>query len=140
MASGSAPALRHSQADCRAIGSFSSPSDAPSRMPGYLGQQVAAPVRELAELAHRCGFLVAGQLAPLGVMPGGAGELRDEDPVTIRAPGGGRPCSPVSLICTEKLRRTASYVTAGAEVGIRQAAASARSAAAMAAATGSRAR
>ena len=52
---------------------------------GHLGQQIAAPVRELAQLGHRRGFLLPGQLAPPGMMPGGAGELRDEDPVTTRA-------------------------------------------------------
>jgi hypothetical protein len=52
--------------------------------PSHLGQQGHAPVRELAELGHRRGFLVPGQHAPPGVTPGGAGELRDQDAVTIR--------------------------------------------------------
>ena len=48
-------------------------------------RDTGADVSELAaELGHRRGFLLPGQLAPSGVMPGGAGELRDEDAVTIR--------------------------------------------------------
>ncbi len=83
--SGSAPALRHSRADCRAIGSFSSPSDVPSRIPATSASRSPRPVRELAQLGHRRGFLLPGQLAPPGVMPGGASELGDEDAVTISA-------------------------------------------------------
>ncbi len=55
-------------------------------MPATSGQQVAAPGRELAEFGYRRGLLGPGQLAPFGVMPGGAGELGDEDAITARAP------------------------------------------------------
>jgi len=62
------------------------PSDVPSKIPATSASRSARPsASSRSYLAHRRGFLVPGQLAPLGVMPGGAGELRDEDPVTIRA-------------------------------------------------------
>jgi hypothetical protein len=51
MASGSVPAWRHSRAGCRAIGSFSSLGGALEDS-GRLGQQVSAPVRELAREPH----------------------------------------------------------------------------------------
>jgi len=52
--------------------------------PGDLGRQVSPAARELAQRGHRGGFLVAGELSPLRAVPRLAGELRDEDPVSLR--------------------------------------------------------
>jgi len=84
MASGSAPALRHSCAACRLSGSPGSPSPALEDS-GDFGQQIAAPGRELAEFGHGGGFLGPGGLPPPGVTSGCAGELGDEDPVRVRS-------------------------------------------------------
>ena len=53
--------------------------------PGDLGQQVGPAARELAELGHRGGFFIAGELPPAGPVPSLARELGDEDPVSLRA-------------------------------------------------------
>jgi len=53
--------------------------------PGDLGQQISPARCELAELGHRGGFLVPGQLTPSDVMPCRARELRDEDAVGVRS-------------------------------------------------------
>ena len=51
---------------------------------GYLGQQVGPACGEFAEFGHRGGLLVAGEVAPSGVVPGGSGELGDQEPVSSR--------------------------------------------------------
>ena len=53
--------------------------------PGYLGQQVRPPGRELAQPGHRGRMLGAGKLPPLRVMPCLTHELGDEDTVGLRA-------------------------------------------------------
>jgi hypothetical protein len=52
---------------------------------GDFGQQITAPGGKLAEFGHGGGFLGPGELAPPGVTSGGAGELRDQDPVRVRS-------------------------------------------------------
>jgi hypothetical protein len=52
---------------------------------GHLGEQVGPAARELAELGHRGGFLVAGQVAPSGPVPRFARDLGYEYPVSVRA-------------------------------------------------------
>jgi hypothetical protein len=49
-----------------------------------VGQKVGAACSELAQLPHRCGVLVLGQLPPASVLPGGAVKLRDQDTVSLR--------------------------------------------------------
>ena len=51
---------------------------------GHLGQQVGPAGGKLAEFGHRGGLLVAGEVAPSGVVPGGSGELGDQEPVSSR--------------------------------------------------------
>jgi hypothetical protein len=53
--------------------------------PGDLGEKVGAAARELAELGHRGRFLAAGQVAPAGPVAGLAGQLGDEDTISLRA-------------------------------------------------------
>lgn len=42
---------------------------------GHLGQRVGPACGEFAEVGHRGGLLVSGEVAPSGVVPGGSGEL-----------------------------------------------------------------
>jgi hypothetical protein len=51
---------------------------------GHLGQQVGPACSEFAEFGHRGGLLVRGEVAPAGVVPGGSGELGDQEPVSSR--------------------------------------------------------
>ena len=51
---------------------------------GHLGQQVGPACGKVAEFSHRGGLLVRGEVAPAGVVPGGAGELGDKEPVSRR--------------------------------------------------------
>ena len=51
---------------------------------GHLGQQVGPACGEVAEFSHRGGLLVRGEVAPSGVVPGGYGELGDQEPVSSR--------------------------------------------------------
>ena len=48
---------------------------------GHLGQQVGPACGKVAEFSHRGGLLVRGEVAPAGVVPGGSGELGDQEPV-----------------------------------------------------------
>jgi len=50
---------------------------------GHLGQQVGPACGKVAEFSHRGGLLVLGEVAPSGV-PGGSGELGDQEPVSSR--------------------------------------------------------
>src|SRR5690242_16836850 len=50
----------------------------------HLGQQVGPFSGKVAEFGHHGGLLVPGEVAPSGVVPGGSGELGDEEPVTSR--------------------------------------------------------
>ncbi len=50
---------------------------------GLFGEQVGAPRGQVAELGDRGGVFSGGEIAPLGVAGGGAGELCAEDPVRI---------------------------------------------------------
>jgi hypothetical protein len=50
----------------------------------HLGQQVGPAAGKVAEFSHRGGLLVAGEVAPSGVVPGGSGELGDQEPVPGR--------------------------------------------------------
>jgi hypothetical protein len=52
---------------------------------GDLGQQVGPAARELAELSHRGGFLVAAQFPPPRPAPRLAPDLGDEEAVSQRA-------------------------------------------------------
>jgi len=81
VASGPAPALRHSSAAWAASGSCSSPSDAPSVTPHTSARTAAG---ELAQRSHRGGLFIRGQLAPLRVMFRLARDLGDENPVSWR--------------------------------------------------------
>lgn len=47
-------------------------------------QEIGLVPGELAELGHRGGMFVLGQLPPAGVMPRGAVDPRDEYPVGLR--------------------------------------------------------
>ena len=84
MKASSAPASRHKAAAWRASGSSCRPSDAPSKMPATWASRSAQPPGKVAEFSHRGGLLVLGQVAPSGVVPGGSGELGDQDPVSSR--------------------------------------------------------
>ena len=48
------------------------------------GQQVGPACGKVAEFSHRGGLLVPGKVAPSGMVPGGSGELGDEEPVSSR--------------------------------------------------------
>jgi hypothetical protein len=50
----------------------------------HLGQQVGPACGKVAESGHRGGLLVRGEIAPAGVVPGGSGELGDQEPVSSR--------------------------------------------------------
>ena len=50
----------------------------------HLGQQVGPACGKFAELGHRGGLLVPGEAAPSGMVPGGSGELGDQEPVSSR--------------------------------------------------------
>ena len=50
----------------------------------HLGQQVGPAAGEFAEFGYRGGLLVRGEVAPAGVVPGGSGELGDQEPVSGR--------------------------------------------------------
>jgi hypothetical protein len=50
-----------------------------------VGQQIGAIARELAQLYHRGGVLVLGQLTPASVMLRSTVQLCDEHPVSPRA-------------------------------------------------------
>jgi hypothetical protein len=50
----------------------------------HLGQQVGPARGKFAEFGHRGGLLVPGEVAPSGVVPGGSGELGDQEPVSSR--------------------------------------------------------
>lgn len=52
---------------------------------GHLGEQVGPPGCELAELSHRGGLPVRGQLARADMPPGYGGEPGDKDTVRLRA-------------------------------------------------------
>ena len=49
----------------------------------HLGQKVGPACGKVAEFSHRGGLLVLGEVAPSGV-PGGSGELGDQEPVSSR--------------------------------------------------------
>ena len=51
---------------------------------GHLGQQVGPACGKVAEFSHRGGLLVRSEAAPSGVVPGGSGELGDQEPVSRR--------------------------------------------------------
>jgi hypothetical protein len=51
---------------------------------GHLGQEVGPAAGKVAEFGHRGGLLALGEVAPAGVVPGGSGELSDEEPVSGR--------------------------------------------------------
>jgi hypothetical protein len=51
---------------------------------GHLGQQVGPACGKVAEFGHRGGLLVRGEVAPAGVVPGGPGELGNQEPVSSR--------------------------------------------------------
>jgi hypothetical protein len=51
---------------------------------GHLGEQVGPACGEVAEFGHRGGLLVLGEVALAGVVPGGSGELGDQEPVSSR--------------------------------------------------------
>jgi len=51
---------------------------------GHLGQQVGPACGKVAEFGHRGALLVPGEVAPSGVVPGGSGELGDQEPVPSR--------------------------------------------------------
>ena len=53
--------------------------------PGDLGEQICPAAGELAQFGHCGGLLGGGELAPLRMMPGLVVELREEDPVSLRA-------------------------------------------------------
>lgn len=93
-AAGSAPALRHMPRGLPDNRLARFPLGRALQDPGHLGQQVRAASRELAQPGHHSGFLVPAQLTPPGVMPGSAGELRDEDTVTTRGDHVGVPGHP----------------------------------------------
>jgi hypothetical protein len=80
IASGSAPARRHSCAAQWANRSSSSPSDDP----GDLGEQVSPAACERAELGHRGSLVVAAKFAPPGTMPRLPRQFRYQDPVSLR--------------------------------------------------------
>ena len=48
------------------------------------GQQVGPAAGKVAEFSHRGGLLVRGEVAPPGMVPGGSGELGDQEPVSSR--------------------------------------------------------
>ena len=52
--------------------------------PGNVGQEVGSASGQLTELGHRGGVLSLGQLSPPGVMPCGAVQLGNQDPVSLR--------------------------------------------------------
>ena len=53
--------------------------------PGDLGGQVGSAARDGTEFGHGGGFLLLHERAPLGVMPGLAGELGHDHPICIGA-------------------------------------------------------
>jgi hypothetical protein len=53
--------------------------------PGYLGEQAAPAVRELAQCGHRSAFLVAGERPPLRPVPSLPRQLSYQNPVSLRA-------------------------------------------------------
>jgi hypothetical protein len=48
---------------------------------GHLGQQVGPASGKVAEFGHCGGLLALGEVTPAGVVPGGPGELGDQEPV-----------------------------------------------------------
>ena len=52
---------------------------------GHFSQQVSPAARQVAQRGGCGAFLVLSELAPPGPEPGLAGQLRDEDPVSLRA-------------------------------------------------------
>ena len=53
--------------------------------PGDLGQEVGAAARQLGQRGYRGGLLVASELMPPRPVPRLPRQLRDEDPVSLRA-------------------------------------------------------
>jgi hypothetical protein len=69
---------------------------------GHLGQQVGPAAGEVAEFSHRGGLLVPGEVAPAGMVPGGSGELGDQEPVPSR--------SETILIHLARIERASGYL------------------------------
>jgi hypothetical protein len=82
--SGSAPANRHNRAADRASGSSGSPSLVPSKIPATSASRSARPPASSRSAATAAASFAASELAPLRVVPGLAGELGYQDPVSLR--------------------------------------------------------
>jgi hypothetical protein len=75
---------------------------------GHLGQQVGPACGKFAEFGHRGGLLVPGEVAPSGVVPGGSGELGDQEPVSSR--------HETILVHLARIERTSGYLKQAGEL------------------------
>jgi hypothetical protein len=75
---------------------------------GHLGQQVGPAYGKFAEFGHRGGLLVLGEVAPSGVVPGGSGELGDQEPVSSR--------HETILVHLARIERTSGYLKQAGEL------------------------
>jgi hypothetical protein len=77
----------------------------------HLGQQVGPASGKFAEFGHRGGLLVLGEVAPSGMVPGGSGELGDEEPVSSR-------CTTI-LVHLARIERASGYLKQAGELSRR---------------------
>jgi hypothetical protein len=83
MRSGSAPAAISSSAAWRLIGALMACSQQPMSKADFLGEQVGAAGRQVAQFGDGGRVFCGGEVAPLGVAGGGAGELGAQQAVAV---------------------------------------------------------